>query len=118
MSMAGATRSNRLAGGALLKLVMAIVAAAFAELTQSAASRPQVKSSNEVTREVLAEFNATEPAAPGPAISDHSPPISPATTPASTAANEPDPERLLRTLQRREQAGRDSVTTRLVVARG
>jgi hypothetical protein len=104
--------------GALLKLVIAMVAAAFAELTQSAASRPQVKSSNDVTREVLAELNATEPVEPGPSVRDHSPPVSPATRPASTAANEPDPERLLRALQRREQAERDSVTTRLVIARG
>lgn len=104
--------------GALLKLVIAMVAAAFAELTQSAASRPQVKSSTDVTREVLAELNTTEPAEPGPSVPDHSPPISPASTQASTAAEDPDPERLLKVLQRREQAERDSVTARLVVARG
>jgi hypothetical protein len=97
-----------------LKLLTAFVATAFAELGEAAASRPPVKSSNDVTREVLAELNVTEHSVTAP--TDHAEPTSAANAQASTPAN--DPERLLRALQGRERAERDSLATRLVVTRG
>ena len=99
-----------------LKLIRAFLAAAFAELGEGAASRPPVKSSTDVTREVLAELNVIEHSVTAP--TDQVEPTSAANPQASTPANEPDPERLLRTLQGRERAERDSLAARLVVTRG
>jgi hypothetical protein len=99
-----------------LKLLKAFLVTAFAELGKGAASRPPVKSSNDVTREVLAELNVTEHTVTAP--TNQAKPTLPANARALTAANEPDPERLLRALQGRERAERDSLATRLVVTRG
>jgi hypothetical protein len=131
-----------------LRIGRAIVAAAFAALLEGTASRPPVKSSADVTREVLAETKAAAP--PGdeeesvsasrpsvkssaditpdvlaessvadvPVNEEESVSTSPGGGGASTAAIEPDYQRFLRRLEQREREERDSIATRLRITRG
>jgi hypothetical protein len=95
-----------------LKVLAALVASAFAELSKGTTSPPVVRSSNDVAREVLTELNVATPSG------GRNEPTAPENAQTSTSAVEPDPERVLRALERRERDERDSLAARLVVTKG
>jgi hypothetical protein len=93
-----------------------LLVSAFAALSEGTASRPSVKSSDDVTREVIAEVKLAAPS--GDQDDDQGEATSPGGAQTATAAIEPDYERFLELLERREREERESIATRLLVTRG
>jgi hypothetical protein len=94
-----------------LAVLRGLLETAFAA-TEGTGSRSAVRSSDEVTREVIAEVKVAAPHGP------QEEKLSPENAPTPPAVNEADYERFLELLERREREEREGIATRLVITKG